>query len=513
MHPTQWAERKPGHDAIVMTGDGARLSYGALDAVSNRGARLFRDLGIASGGTVAIWCENRIDYLPVCWAAERAGLSFVPVSTRLTAPEAEYIIRDSGAQALIVSPAIGEQTRALAASLGAETLPRFAIDGALAGFADWADALGGFAPTPIADEAPGRPMLYSSGTTGKPKGIVHASRGGSILDDHPYEAWLRDVYGVTDASVFLTPAPLYHAAPLLFSLTAHRLGATVAVMERFDAEACLAAIERHRVTQTQLVPTMFVRMLRLPEAVRNRYDLSSLRTIIHAGSPCPPDVKRAMIEWLGPIVHEYYGASEGFGRTGIDAHEALAKPGSVGRATLGTIHIADEQGRELGPNEDGIVYFESDAAFGYHGDPEKTRASQHPDHPDWRTFGDIGHVDADGYLFLTDRRAFTIISGGVNIYPQEAENVLAGHPDVADVAVIGVPDAEMGETVLAIVQPAPGAEAGPELAASLIEWCRARLTHYKCPRRVEFDPELPREPTGKLFKKQLRARYAAPQAV
>ncbi|MET0250406.1 MAG: AMP-binding protein [Sphingobium sp.] len=411
MHPTQWAVSRAEHPAIIMAPSGEQMDYAALDAFSNRGAQLFRALGFATGDVVAIWSDNRIDYLPVCWAAERAGLAFVPVSSRLKAAEALYILRDAGARALILSAGIGAEALDLVREVVAAdpAFPLFTLGGFLPGCQSWDAAVEAMPAIPIGGEAPGRPMLYSSGTTGRAKGIVHSRRAGTILDEHPYELWFRDFYSFGDDSVFLSPAPLYHAAPLLFSLTVHRMGGTVVVMERFDAEQCLALIARHRVTHAQLVPTMFVRLLRLPLEVRNAYDLSSLRAIVHAGSPCPVDVKQGMIEWLGPIIHEYYGASEGFGRTCIGPDEWLERPGSVGRATQGVLRLCDEEGREVGA-------------------------------------GETGHVDAEGYLYLTDRHAFTIISGSVNIYPQEAEDILSGHPLVADAAVFGVPRPRNGRS-------------------------------------------------------------------
>lgn len=509
MHPTQWAGLRPQHPAIVMAETGETLSYAGLDAMSNRGAHLFRKLGMMPGDVIAIWAENRLDYLPICWAAERAGLFFVPVSSRLKASEADYILRDSGARVLIMSTGIGVEAKDFAENFAPDrsALKVLLLGDRLGGLGNWHEAAASLPVAPIADEAPGRPMLYSSGTTGRPKGINHGRRDGTILDDHPYEGWLRESYGFGEDTVFLSPAPLYHAAPLLFTLTVNRMGGTIVVMERFDADKCLRMIEDHRVTHTQMVPTMFVRMLHLPENVRNGYELSSLQTIIHAGSPCPVAVKQAMLDWMGPIIHEYYGASEGFGRTCIGPDEWLARPGSVGKATQGILHLCGEDGAEVGVGETGLVYFESDVEFRYHGDPEKTAAACHPDHPDWRTLGDIGHVDGQGYLTLTDRRAFTVISGGVNIYPQEAENVLSGHPQIADVAVFGVPDPEMGEAVIAVAELIGGAQASDAAEDEMIGWCRARLAHYKCPRQILFEESLPREPTGKLLKKALRERY------
>jgi acyl-CoA synthetase (AMP-forming)/AMP-acid ligase II len=382
-----------------------------------------------------------------------------------------------------------------------------AVGSDLPGVERWEAAVAAQRDIPIPDEAPGQPMIYSSGTTGKPKGIRLPDLTGDIAQPHSFEAWHRDFYGIDEHSVFLSPAPLYHTAPLMFCLAEHRLGATVVLMPRFDAETLLITIARYKVTHAQLVPTMFVRLLKLPEETRAKYDLSSLQCVVHAGAPCPPEVKRAMIDWLGPIVHEYYGGTEGFGRTCISATEWLERPGSVGRPTIGRLHICGEDGIELPVGGEGMIYFESEVPSVYHNDPTKTAEARHPLHPQWRTFGDIGHVDAQGYLTLTDRKAFTIISGGVNIYPQEAEDILVLHPAVADAAVFGVPDGEMGEQVKAVIQLADSFEASAAMEADLIDWCRMRLSHYKCPRSVDFEAELPRHATGKLYKRLLRDRY------
>jgi acyl-CoA synthetase (AMP-forming)/AMP-acid ligase II len=354
-------------------------------------------------------------------------------------------------------------------------------------------------------------MLYSSGTTGRPKGVKRAIDTTEPFDTPSrYSVLTRKLYGYDPATVYLSPAPLYHAAPLGFTTSVLSWGGTVVVMERFDAEQALALIERHRITHSQWVPTMFTRLLRLPDGAKRHYDLASHRCAVHAAAPCPIEIKRQMIDWWGPILYEYYAGSEGNGFAVIDSKEWLAHPGSVGRAILGELRILDDDGRQVPPGEAGGIYFANGPRFEYHNDAAKTRGAYSPQ--GWSTLGDVGYVDGDGYLYLTDRKAYMIISGGVNIYPQEAENVLTGHPQVIDVAVFGVPNEEFGEEVKAVVQPADMALATPEFAAELIAYCRARLADVKCPRSIDFDPELPRHPTGKLYKRLLRDRYWANRA-
>jgi acyl-CoA synthetase (AMP-forming)/AMP-acid ligase II len=379
------------------------------------------------------------------------------------------------------------------------------VDGVADGWESYEDAVGKLPASPIDDECEGDFMLYSSGTTGRPKGIQRpltlAPMGEGIPGAVPF---LRAI-GVQDGSVYLNPAPRYHAAPLAWSSGAHRLGATVVVMERFDPLDALRLIEERRVTHTQMVPTMFVRLLKLPEKERNRFDLASLQAAVHAAAPCPVEVKRQMIEWWGPIISEYYSSTEGAGATFITSEEWLAHPGSVGKPMIGSPHILNDDGHELPAGEIGIIYFEGSVPFEYHNDPDKT-ASTKNEHG-WTTVGDVGYVDRDGYVYLTDRKTFMIISGGVNIYPQEAENVLVNHPKVMDVAVIGVPNPEMGEEVKAVVQPVSWDDAGDDLAAELLSYCREHLATYKCPRSIDFDPQLPRLDSGKLYKRLLRDRY------
>ncbi|MCS6987865.1 MAG: acyl-CoA synthetase [Sphingomonadaceae bacterium] len=499
MHPFRHAETQPEKPAIVMGGSGETLTYAGLEARSNRMAQLFRHLGLKRGDTVAYFLLNGIDYLPLCWAAQRSGLIFTCISTKLTADEAGYIVRDCGAKLLVASAELGAVARELPAVPN-----RLAVGGAIDGFTPLEDALAPHPETRIADESPGRDMLYSSGTTGRPKGVIGPLPEGPIDQPDPLLMLVTNLYGFGPDTIYLSPAPLYHAAPLRYCMAVHRAGGTVIVMEKFDAERFLALIERHRVTHSQVVPTMFVRMLKLPEDVRRRYDLSSIRAIIHAAAPCPIEVKERMIEWLGPRIYEYYSATEGAGFTAIGPEEWLRKKGSVGKALLGEIRIVDEQGNLLPPGREGRIYFHGGPPVQYHNDPQKTAEVTGPH---GTTFGDIGYVDEDGYLFLTDRASYMIISGGVNVYPQETENVLIMHPKVADVAVIGVPDEELGEAVKAVVQPRDWADAGPELAAELIAYCRARLSPIKCPKSVDFDPELPRHDTGKLYKRLLKERY------
>jgi len=510
MYPRKYAMSAPDRVAHRMVGAEKGVTYGELEAAANRGAHLFRALGLKRGDGVAVLMENNLRYFEIVWAAQRAGLYYTCISTRLTPDEAAYIADDCGARALVLSPGGGSAAAALAertAKLAPKAEAVFAAAGALPGARSWEGALATQPATPIADESAGAMMLYSSGTTGRPKGVRPPLPEGPVDEEYPFGSMVAKIYGFDEQSIYLSPAPLYHAAPLGYGCNIQRQGGEVVIMDHFDAEGALAAIERHRITHGQFVPTMFVRMLKLPEATRRRYDLSSLRTVIHAAAPCPVHVKQAMIEWWGPIIYEYYAGTEGNGVCLITSEEWLKKPGSVGRTIFGTAHIVGEEGKELPDGQPGVIYFEGGMAFAYHNDPEKTAAARHLQHAAWSTLGDIGYRDADGYIFLTDRKAFTIVSGGVNIYPQEIENLLIGHPKVADVAVIGVPDDEFGEQVKAVVQPVEGAQSGPALEAELIAFCRASLSAVKCPRSVDFEAELPRAPTGKLYKKALRDRY------
>lgn len=511
MYPGTYVATQPDKTAVVM-GSGDVVTYRELEERSARLARLLSDRGLRPGDKVALFAENHPRFYEVYWAALRSGLYLTTVNRYLAPDEAAYLVNDSGAKAFLATARMAA-TAVPVLELIPDCPLRLMIDGTAEGFDSYEEAIAAYPAVPLADQPRGDVMLYSSGTTGRPKGIERPLRGTQIDDPagSGMAAVLRMLLGMDESSVYLCPAPLYHAAGLQWSAGAHELGATVVVMERFDAEQFLALVEREQVTHTQVVPTMLVRIMKLPLEVRERYDLSSLRCVLHAAAPCPVEVKRQVIEWLGPIVHEFFGATEGNGMTYITAADWLEHVGSVGRSIVGIPHICDDDGTELPAGNVGLVYFEQQAhaPFEYHGDPEKTRQSRHPSHDNWSALGDIGYLDGDGYLYLTDRKAFTIISGGVNIYPAEIESCLVVHPSVADVAVFGLPDPEMGEYVHAVVQPAEGAESSPELGEELRAYARERLAHYKVPKVVDFRDELPRLPTEKLYKQQLRDEYRA----
>ncbi|NML95826.1 acyl-CoA synthetase [Novosphingobium olei] len=506
-HPSVHARNHPEKPAVIMA-DGRSLTYRELDEESNRFAQLLRARGLQIGDTVAISLENRPEYFSLVWGAQRAGLVFVAVSCRLAAPEIAYIAQDSGAKLLVSSTYLNKVLDEVAAL--APSVPQLRLGGV--GVHDLEAELAKMPATAIADERAGGDMLYSSGTTGKPKGVrVPMPEEPAIGAPTSLMMVASEVFGFTKDSVYLSPAPLYHAAPLRWSMGVHRLGGTVVVMDKFDPEHALQLIEKHKITDSQWVPTHFVRLLKLPEDVRTKYDISSLKCAIHAAAPCPIPVKHAMIDWWGPILKEYYAGTEGNGFTFIGSEDWLTHPGSVGRVITGVIHICDENGDEVPTGTEGQVFFEGGGVFEYHNDPAKTAEATNKH--GWTSLGDIGRVDEDGFLYLTDRKSFMIISGGVNIYPQEIESLLVTHPKVADVAVIGAPDPDMGERVVAIVQPANLAEAGPALAAELTDWLNPQLSRVKMPRQIDFRDELPREPTGKLFKRLLRDEYKAAAAL
>ena len=508
MHPRIHAEAQPDKPAIVMARSGESITYAELERRANRGAHALRQLGVVNGEAVAIACDNRLEFFDVYWAAQRAGLILVLLSARLKTAEIAYIVNDSGAKVVLISDAMADTARDVAASRSA--IPRvtqIVTIGPVDGLPDWQAICAAMPDTPIADEEIGGRMVYSSGTTGKPKGLKFASASGGPIQPNPGAVLFDRFYGLGKDSVYLCPAPLYHAAPMGITAGIQAVGGTAVVMSKFDPEEFLQAIERYRINSVMVVPTMFIRLLALPEEVRGRYDLSSLRLVLHAAAPCPIPVKQAMIDWLGPIIEEFYAGSEGIGHVTINSDEWLAHIGSVGRAVIGNIHICDDEGNELPTGETGTIFFSGTKPVSYHNDPVKTASARNPQHPDWSTMGDVGRMDEEGYLYLSDRKDFMIISGGVNIYPQEVENLLLSHPAVADAAVFGVPNPDFGEEVKAVIQPKDWNSAGEDLGRELIGWCRERLADVKCPRSVDFEQELPRAETGKLYKKELKARY------
>ncbi len=504
-HPSIYARTVPNKIAYQMAGTGKAITYRELDELSNQGAQLFRSLGLKAGDHIAFLMENRLAFMEICWAAQRAGLYYTAISRYLTQDEIAYIVKDCGAKVFITSPKCAEQVRTLVKGEAGEPL-FFMVDEPEAGFRSWDREAIAMPTTPIADEVAGYDMLYSSGTTGRPKGIKRESENNPIDLPNPFLKILcANMCGMTSDSIYLSPAPLYHAAPLRFNMMAITLGGTSVIMEHFDAEEFLKLVEKYKITQSQLVPTMFVRMLKLPEDVRTRYNVSSLKGAIHAAAPCPVDVKAKMIEWWGPILIEYYAGSEGNGVTVSTSQQWLTHRGTVGRAVVGTIKILDDNDAEAPVGQIGTVYFADAPVFTYHNDPEKTKRAYNA--KGWSTLGDVGYLDDEGYLYLTDRKSYMIISGGVNIYPQETEDVLITHPGVADVAVFGVPNEEMGEEVKAVVQPHDIAKAGKDLEAELMVFCRKHLSPIKCPKSIDFEAELPRTPTGKLVKRHLRDKY------
>jgi long-chain acyl-CoA synthetase len=479
--------------------DGDVVSYGELYARSGRVAAALYSAGLRPGDGVALVLPNRPEFFEITWGCQLSGLYYTPVNTHFTPDEVAYVIDDSDAKAVFVDATMID----LAAHLGGADRVQIAVGGGLPGWQCYDEALAAAGDArPLTD---GSEMLYSSGTTGRPKAVRRPlpTDGNGSWAQSLLELALIHKYGMTSESVYLSPAPMYHAAGVNYTMAVNRVGAAAVIMRKFDAEGVLRLIETHRVTHAQFVPTMFVRMLKLPESMRRRYDVSSLNCVIHAAAPCPVDVKQQMMDWFGPIVHEYYGGTEGFAGTTIGPDEWLAHPGSVG-VPMSPVHVLGDDGQEVPVGQTGELFFEGGPEFEYFKDPAKT-ASVSNDRG-WRSLGDMGYVDDDGYLYLTDRSTFMIVSGGVNIYPQEAENLLVMHPKLVDAAVFGVPNEEFGEQVKAVVEPAPGIAAGSDLAAELIEYCRTHLAGYKCPRTIEFDV-LPRDPNGKLYKRRLRERY------
>jgi long-chain acyl-CoA synthetase len=495
-----------GKPAIILHPSGTVVTFDELEARANRLAHFFRQRGLREGDAVAILMENNEHIHAIMWAARRSGLYYVPINTHLTAAEAAYIIDNSAAKAIIGSAALRKVFENLGQHLpnGLPDLLMIADDD-LDGWLRYPECVADQPDTPIQDEREGDLLQYSSGTTGRPKGIKRELPHASPAESPGMMSALVGVWMDRDA-VYLSPAPLYHTAPSVWSMSVQSGGITTVVLEKFDPEGALDAIQRYHVTHGQFVPVMFTRMLKLPESVRDSYDVSSLKRVIHAAAPCPVEIKKQMIDWWGPIVDEYYASSEAIGSTLISAEEWLAHPGSVGKASLGNIHLLDEDGNEVPQGEPGEIYFDGGFSFEYLNDEAKTAASR--DKHGWTTVGDIGYLDEDGYLFLTDRRHHMIISGGVNIYPQEAENMLVTHPKVMDAAVFGIPDQEMGQSVKGVVQTVDPADATEEFADELLVWLRDRLAHYKCPRSISFEAQLPRTDIGKLYKQELVKKYS-----
>lgn len=503
MHPGIIAEQTPDKPAYIMAETGQVVTFKELNELSIQGSQLFRSLGLEKGDHIAVLLENHPRFFQICWAAQRSGLYFTAISYRLQQDEVEYIINDCKAKVFITSKARTNIVEQLIDKIP-DVTHRFMLDGLIAGFDSWESAVEEMPVTPLDDETEGASMLYSSGTTGRPKGIKH-----ELTDTKFGEAEGANIiallYAATPESIYLSPAPLYHSAPLAFNMGFMRMGMTCVIMEHFDAEAALLFIEKYNITHSQWVPTMFVRMIKLPQETRDKYDVSSLQIAIHAAAPCPIKVKEQMIEWWGPVLHEYYAGTEANGFVAIDSETWLAHKGSVGQSINAELHILDDDGDEVPQGDVGTIYFAGGPVFEYHNDPEKTADSRNKE--GWSTLGDVGYVDAEGYLYLTDRKSYMIISGGVNIYPQEAENTIILHPAVVDVAVFGIPNEEFGEEVKAVVQPVDMKNAGPALEAELIEYCRSRISHIKSPKSIDFMQELPRHPTGKLYKRLLKDKY------
>jgi len=508
MYPGYWAKQFPDKKAIIHSATGQFYSYQDLDDRSNQLAQLLFDMGLRRGDHISILMENDLRYFEVAWAAFRSGLYLTTVNQYLTSEEAAYIIDNSESRFVVTSSKLKDIAESLPSQCS--KVERWLIIGAKAGeLENYDEALSAYPAESLAEEPAGSTMLYSSGTTGRPKGILRPLPEGNIGDsDNPVGMLQAALWGFDTETVYLSPAPLYHSAPMGFTSGTIANGGTVIMMPRFDEIGALKAIEEYRVTHSQWVPTMFSRMLKTDEKERSGFDLSSHKVAIHAAAPCPKGVKQQMFDWWGPIIYEYYGGTELNGLTHVTPEAWLSRPGTVGQAILGIIHICDDEGNEMPVGDSGLVYFElPEMPFEYLKDEEKTKSAQHPHHANWSALGDIGYVDDEAYLFLTDRATFMIISGGVNIYPQEIEDAMIMHSKVLDVAVIGVPHEEMGEAVKAVVQLVPGITESVELEEELLEYAREHIAHYKCPRSVDFEDELPRLPTGKLYKRLLKDRY------
>ena len=509
MFPHDFALTTPDKAAIIMGSTGEVITYRQLDEAAIRLSNVLRDAGLNPGDHVALCLENHPRYLEILWGCHYAGLIYTACSSRLTSAELTYVLNDCAAKAYITSHYKADQALDII-----DTIPdvhlRLMLDGTIDGYDSFEQTIAAASVTPLANMVDGTDMLYSSGTTGMPKGIAKPLPMSPIGTSVGLGMLTVMLFGFSEDTIYLSPAPLYHAAPLRFNMTVHTLGATTIVMENFDAEEFLQLTQKYKVTQTQVVPTMFIRMLKLDSGVRSQYDCSTITHAVHAAAPCPIETKRKMIEWWGPVIHEYYAGTEGNGFVYCNSEQWLAHPGTVGTAIQGIVHICDDEGKEVANGESGTIFFENGGIFEYHNDVEKTKASRDPLGRGWSTLGDIGYQDADNFLYLTDRKAFMIISGGVNIYPQESENILINHPKVIDVAVFGVPNADFGEEVKGVVQPVTmpaNEEEARLLSQELIVFCRSQLADIKCPRSIDFRTDLPRHPTGKLYKRLLKDEY------
>jgi long-chain acyl-CoA synthetase len=505
MYPGVHAKNQPEKPAVIMGRSGESVTYGELDRRSIQLARLWQHHGLVPGDHIAIFSENQPRYFEVMWAALRSGLYVTTVNSYLSAEEVAYILDDSGSASLVTTTAKADVAAKALRNAPGVRLPLVIGDGDR--FESYIDAIAAMPADPLEEEPAGEMMLYSSGTTGQPKGIKRPLSGKSVHEGMLISGLLGGVFGMDADTVYLSPAPLYHSAPIGFTLGVQALGGTVVAMERFDPVEALGLIQAHRATHSQWVPTMFIRMLKLPDEERTRHDVSSMQVAVHAAAPCPVEVKKQMMDWWGPVLWEYYAGTELNGFCLVKPDDWLEHPGTVGKPLIGEIHILDEEGNEQPTGEPGTIYFGGAPPYEYHNAPQKTESVKDPAGHGWTTLGDVGYLDDDGWLYLTDRKAFMIISGGVNIYPQEIEDCLVLHPKVADVAVFGIPDDEMGEAVMAVVQPADGITGDDALANELRDYTREHIAHFKCPRRIEFLDELPRLPTGKLYKRKLRDAY------
>ena len=507
MYPGKYAEQHPDKPAFIMAESGEVVSYRDYEARCNRLAHLLRERGLQRLDHYAVFMENNVRYMECCGAGERAGHYYTCVNSYLTREELAYIINNSESQVLITSEYRREV--ALAALTDCPNVQLcIVVDGPGDGrkVVNLDEETAAFPDTPIADESLGIAMLYSSGTTGQPKGILRPLPENAPDNPMPVYQFLMNLWHHREGMIHLLPASLYHSAPHAALNFTTRVGGTTIIMERFDAQLYLSLIEKHRVTDSQLVPTMFSRMLKLPEEVRHTYDVSSLEFVVHGAAPCPVQVKQQMIDWWGPVIHEYYAATEAQGLTFCDSEEWLVHPGTVGQVKFGEMHILDDDMKPCPPGKSGVVWFVNASEFEYFNDAERTAEAYSPDRT-MSTVGDMGYVDEEGYLYLTDRATFMIVSGGVNIYPQECENLLITHPKVMDAAVFGVPNEDFGEEVKAVVQAMPAETPGEELTNELMTFCREHLATMKCPRSIDFIDELPRLPTGKLYKRVLRDQY------